>query len=448
VDYLPNVLQILSELHFRDPDLFKAYPSLAIAIALVYDVPPPPYWPHGQVSATALPRRLPRPVDAFLWWTKQDRLGLTYHRLADLGADELKFVVDAAAPFDELEWSQQVADYPLKHFARTYMMIRYDLGRLQRGELVWNGPPYSLDGILAAGGICGEQAYFATQVGKARGVPTLLFRGEGVDSRHAWFGFLDGKQKWQLDAGRYAEQRFVTGYALDPQTWRNITDHELRFLSERFRAKPSFQRSRVHSEFAADFLAGGDPAAAETAARKGIAEERRNHAPWEVLLAAQEKRGSDPASREATLREAAEAFRSFPELEAFYLARVIDSLRARGETAAADREQARLVQKNQGARGDINVQEARRALLRSFASQSLEEQVQTYNTLLATYGRGAGIAFFDQVVLVFVEHLWQLQKTAEAMKAIETARQTLKIESNSQLARDFTALVQRLNEPR
>ncbi len=42
VDQLPNVLAILDSLYRRDPTKFARYPSLALAIALVYDVPPPP----------------------------------------------------------------------------------------------------------------------------------------------------------------------------------------------------------------------------------------------------------------------------------------------------------------------------------------------------------------------------------------------------------------------
>ena len=42
--------------------------------------------------------------------------------------------------------------------------------------------------ILQEGGLCVDQAYFAAMVGKAKGVPTLLFRGAGLDGR----GLLDG----------------------------------------------------------------------------------------------------------------------------------------------------------------------------------------------------------------------------------------------------------------
>jgi len=120
LDYLLRVLGILSELHLANPTRFQTYAGLALALAVVYDVLPPPDWPHGQVSAEALPRRLPPPVEAMDWWIRQDQSGRTYHKLARLGAEELKFVVDAAAPFAELEWSVAAVPHPLATLAATF----------------------------------------------------------------------------------------------------------------------------------------------------------------------------------------------------------------------------------------------------------------------------------------------------------------------------------------
>lgn len=444
VDYVPAVFQILDALYRADAVRFKSHANLALAIALVYDVPPPPDWPHAQVSAAALPRKLPAPGAAFAWWVKQDRLGQGHHRLTRLRAGELKFVVDAAAPFQELEWVAQVSDYPLNQLARAYTMVRYRADRMANNTANWMGKTYKLADILAAGGICCDQAYFATQAGKARGVPTLLFHGAGNDGRHAWFGFLDGNQKWQLDAGRYAEQRFVTGYARDPQTWRELSDHELVFLSERFRDLPSFHQSRVHEDFAADYLATGDAAAAAAAARKAVNFERRNQPAWDTLIAAGQKSGRDAKTVEAVIREAAIAFQRHPDLEARYVTRLADSLRARGETSLAEAEVRRITTGNKSRRADLSVQQARDTLLRSFAGQALPEQVKAYNTLLATSGRGAGMGFFDQVVIVFAEHMVQLQQPAEAVRAVERAQRTLKVEPDSQLEKELAKLLKEL----
>ena len=433
VDFVPRVFEILQELYKKDPARFKSYPSLALAIAVVYDVPPPPFWPHNQVTAGALPRQFSAPAEAFAWWTKQDQQGRTYQKLARLGADELKFVVDTPAPFAELEWAQGISDYPLSHLARAYTMVRYRKERVANEAAIWPGKHYRLPDILATGGICADQAYFATQVGKARGVPTLLIYGSGNDGRHAWFGFLDSNQKWQLDAGRYAEQRFVTGYARDPQTWREFSDHELQFLSERFRQLPSFRQSRVHEMFAVEYLGLGRIPAAGTAARKAVNFERRNQSGWEILVAAARKEGRDAKTIENLLREAALAFQLYPDLEAAYVNRVAESLRARGQTSAADEEVRRIARKNKSGRNDLSVQQARDIVARAIATQPLAEQVRSYNTVVDSYGHGAGIAFFDQVVSPFVRHLVELDQRAEANRALDRARRVLKIEPGSQL---------------
>ena len=444
LDQPVRVLEILNELHLRDPARFRAYARFALALAVVHDVPPPPWWPHGQVPAQVLPRRLAAAGEAFVWWTQQDRAGRTFHKLAKLDADELKFVVDSPAPFGELEWAQSVAEFPLSHLDRAYTMVRYRNDRVANNTMIWTGKAYRLADILGAGGICADQAYFATQAGKARGVPTLLFAGAGNDGRHAWFGFLDTAGKWRLDAGRHAEQRLVTGHAIDPQTWLPISDHALKFLSERFRELPSFRQAKVHAVFAAEYLAGGDARAAGVAARKAVGFERRHQPGWETLIEAARAEKRDARTVEGLLREAAQAFRGFPDLEADYSNRLAESLRARGETSAADEQARSLALKHKGGRSDLSARQAREMVWRSVASQPPAEQVRVFNQTLDTYGRGAGIGFFDEVVVPFCDHLVELKLPADALRAAERARRVLKVEPGSQLDTESQALLKRL----
>jgi hypothetical protein len=371
---------------------------------------------------------------------KQEQRGRTYHRLSRLGAAELKFVVDTVVPFAELEWAQGAANLPLNQLARTYTMVRYRNDRVTSQQMSWRGRSYALAEILATGGICSDQAFFASQVGKARGVPTLFIYGAGNDGRHAWFGYLDGGQKWQLDAGRYAEQRFVTGYARDPQTWREFSDHDLQFLSERFRELPSFKQSQAHEVFAAEYLAIGNGPAAGAAARRAVDFERRNQNAWELLIAAARAEGRDARTTENLMREAAIAFQRHADLEAHYVNRVAESLRARGEISAADAEVRRIADKNKSGRGDLSVQQARELVRRAIASQSLAEQIRAYNLAVDTYGRGAGMIFFDEVVVGFTGHLLQLNQRTEAARAVDRARRALNVQPNSQLATEFEQL--------
>jgi hypothetical protein len=444
VDYLPGVFGTLDELHRHSPARFARYPHLALALALVYDLPPPPDWPHGQASETSLPRRLPDVVEAFDWWIRQDQLGRTDHRLTDLGADELKFVVDAAAPFPELEWAQKNIDLPLNQLARAYTMVRYRTDRAAAGAYVWADAQYTLPAILAEGGICVDQAYFAAQVGKARGVPTLLFRGAGRDGRHAWFGFLDARKGWQLNAGRFGEQRFVTGLARDPQTWGDISDHELQFLAERFRTLPAFRTSGVHEEFAADLLQAGDAPSAVRAAWTAIRSERRNLNAWFTLLAAQQARRDGPKEIEATLYQAVAAFAVYPDLEAGFSSQLCQSLRARGQLSAAEFEEQRIVTKNGLARSDLALQQARENLRRIMATRPLAERIRAYNTLVDTMGQGAGIEFYDRIVTFFIEHLVVAGRPTEARQAAERARAALYVPGGSQLEAEFAKLLRDL----
>ncbi len=443
-DYLPKVLAILGRLHDADPATFAAYHSLAIAIALVYDTPPPPYWPHAQIGAAMPVRALPDPLAAFRFFVEQDRAGRCYQPLRQLGPEELKFVVDVAASFEELRWSQTIVDVPLDRFDQVYSMIRYRVDRLRNGNAVWPGPHYTLPLILGAGGICVDQAYFACEAGKARGVPTLLFMGAGLDGRHAWFGYLDQHRQWRLDAGRYAEQRLVTGAAIDPQTWGWLTDHDLRFLSERFQHLETTRRSRIHSDFARAFLQAGDLVLANQAAEDAIRAESRNLEAWELLLAVSRRRGDTPTATETILRRALLAFRHYPDLEARFTDALVASLRSRGETSMADFEQAEFIRTYGGRRGDLAIREAAQRLALGFGRFDLASQIGAYNRIIDRYAGEGGAVLFDSVVRVFVEHLIQLGQPQAALKALDRARTAMKIETDSPLGKDFDALAKRI----
>ncbi len=71
-------------------------------------------------------------------------------------------------------------------------------------------------------------------------------------------------------------------------------------------------QSRVHEEFAGDFLGSGDFAASAAAARIAVNYERRNLDAWEILIAANARLGMDPARQEGVMREA--ALRLLPEV--------------------------------------------------------------------------------------------------------------------------------------
>jgi hypothetical protein len=442
-DLLTNSFDILNGLQARYPQEFPTYANLALAIAIVYDVPPPPDWPHGQVSASLLPRTLLDPAAAFEFWVHADETGQTLQPLSRLPASELKFVVDAVAPAAELKWAQQNITKPLTALNQVYDMVRYRVDRVQQELYAWPEDRYDLPTILGKGGICVDQAYFATEVGKARGVPTLFFSGAGKDAWHAWFGYLDQNGHWQLDAGRYANQQFVTGLAIDPQTWGTISDHDLKFLSEGFRLRPSWRQACVNADFATAYLAARQFPAAARAARAAVNYDPRHLVAWETLLNAQKALGASQMEIEGTLREAKLAFKNYPDIEATFVVLIAESMRRRGETSAAETEENQFGYKVGPERSDLNVDHAADLINHSLATDGVGQQMRIYYSVLNTYGKGAGMEFFSRVVMPFVEHM-KTDRPQDAYNAALAAQKALRIDPNSQLDIEMQGLLDRL----
>ena len=444
VDNAAEVLGVLQKIHRAEPALFGSYPSLALAIAVVYDVPPSPVWPHGQVSPLALPRKLPAPEQVFGYLARLDRANGTAHKLGRLPAGELKFLVDIAAPFGELDWARKNVPPGIADFGKAYDMIKYRLDRIEKNQFNWPGANYRLATILQQGGICVDQAYFASTAGKAKGIPTMMFRGAGLDGRHAWFGYLDANQKWQLDCGRYAEQKFVVGLACDPQTWGDINDHELVFITERFRSLPTYKLSVMHAAFASEYLRDHQSDAALKAAREAVNRDRRNLNAWGVLLDAQAAASPDLRAREGILREAVLAFQKYPDREINFSRQLVAVLRQRGETSLAGVEEQRLGQKYLSNRGDLAIQQSAATVERSMKQDDLATQIKVFNRVLDTAGQAQGIDFFDKVVAPFAKHLAGQGQVPAALQCLDRARRTLRVEAGKQLDLEMAGLAAQL----
>jgi hypothetical protein len=313
--------------------------------------------------------------------------------------------------------------------------VRYRRDRIESQEYMWPGRRYDLPEIYKEGGICVDQAYFATQAAKARGVPSLLFSGSGRDGRHAWFGYLGAGKKWVLDAGRYEEQRYVTGVAFDPQTWTQLSDHELVFLSEGFRRLPSFRQSQQHLVFADLYLRLGNKTAAAAAARKAVNYERRNVSAWDLLIAASDE--APVAAREGLLREAALAMQRYPDLNGRYVTMLAKSLRARGAAPQAEFEERSLVRRGQiNGRTDMGIDLA----VKTMEAAAPADQVRVYKQMLQQYGRDTGIDFYDRVTKPLLAQLIAEKRRVEAQQVIAQTRSVLKPEFGSQFDIELTEI--------
>jgi len=262
-DDASGVLGVLGALRTRYPDRVgdrgqaAGTSELVAAMCVVYDDPPPhptlpPFGfaergPGGKAPLTA-PKIDPVAVYDY-FWTHQSRLlfggatpsGLLIHE------------VDVHSTISDLEWA-------LGHYAGNravgvlFDSIVYDTANLKRGteKKAIAAGEYNLPGIKRYGGVCAEQALFATEVGKAIGVPTAYTTAQGPDLGHAWVGYLkqtgngaNGAASWDFSEGRYDDYEDIQGHVVDPQTHRTIPDAFVSLRAGLVSATPAQRRQAV-----------------------------------------------------------------------------------------------------------------------------------------------------------------------------------------------------------
>lgn len=431
-DKASEVASILTELWTGDEAGFRKYPALAFAIALVYDTPCPAFFPHSQVLAAALPRRLHPPAEVFAFFKESADGGRLIQSPARLGVDELAFVVPVLAPLKELREVQRRrigrADIP-----KLYPSIQYDTPRFRNRVMVWPHRSYSLETIRARGGICVDQAYYTTTVAQAFGVPAFILSGAGNGGFHAFTGFLEKPGKWRTDVGRYANQKYATGAAINPLTWGELTDHDLAFLESRFRSSPAYATAELSVTRAREFLAAGDREAAARLLQSVKVAEPRCPELWRALDELAEAQAAPPAARRALYAEAAKALGKFRELEIVWRAKLADSFEREGSADAAMAERLAIVRRNAEARPEAACELAGEIMANIMKAGDRRRTLQVFNRLSGQF-EDAGPEFFLKVAYPVVGDLLKAGMTKEAKQLVRGLSQKFHAEPDSTLA--------------
>ncbi|GAB4165012.1 MAG: hypothetical protein Fur0032_01440 [Terrimicrobiaceae bacterium] len=439
-DYLPGVLHHLASISASDPQGFRSYPALAVAIAVVHDQKFPQQWPHHQVPREAVPIEEVDPPRAFASWVAAARSNQLWIDPAKLSPGQLKFVVDAPIRESELVWARKNTRFPRTDFAKAFSAVKYRIDRLRGDQLVWNQGDYTLENILSTGGICVDQAYFATIVGKSRGLPTLYFSGQGSDGGHAWFGYLRPGGRWELDCGRYENQNYVVGYALDPQSWRRINDHELTAIADGFRESRTFQAAEDDRLLAREFERRGLTELARKAYSSAHSSARRNPATWADLGGFLARTQAPLADQIAFHEEAAKTFASDPDVRTFHLSQAANLYRTANNPEAAERISRQIVSQNRHQRADLSVTEGAQRILTLAAEGNSPDAIREYRRILSSVGAENGGSFFYEVVAPLTRQLLKDGKTKDAAAVVKVARQQLKPSPDSILDRAIESL--------
>lgn len=446
-DFAPEALKRLQEIWAADAVKFAEYRNLAIAIALVRDQRAPAWWPHRQVKATDVPEDAGPPVGQFKFWVESNEGRSLYTDLRKLSPEELKFVVDAPVTSDELRWAQKNARFPRADFGRAFSSIKYRDDRVVDQVFAWNEGPYTLEAIQKNGGICVDQAYFAMLSGKARGLPTLYFTGQGTDGGHAWFGYLKGENRWDMDCGRYENQNYAVGEALDPQTWRPINDHELASLAESFRRTPGYLASQADLTMAETFERAGENARALAALDSAISTSPRNDLAWTAKGEFLARSAAKPEVRRAFHQAAIRQFANNDDLKVSHQQALAELARGSGDEKAAGALEGQIISQNRRSRSDLSVNAAAARLEGLVNAKKFDDAMKEYRSLLSRLGRTSGGTFFYEIVRPLAQALADSGDQAAARRVVELARGALRPEGGSILDQDLTSLAESLRSP-
>ena len=234
-----QVLAVFRDLWKADADRVKAFPNVAVAVAVTWDRPRAVYDYRGHQVRTksTLPDGVMGvgPAANFDHLTKAD--GPVKAAAQYLPWEFLVHVVNHRTPADERAW---VAKNYLRRRAgigTSYKDVEYDTEMLRTQSQVCklNGHPYTLPSILRHGGVCAMQADFAARVAKSLAVPAEYVRGESNSGGlHAWVMWVEVRsaQKDRIDfallsEGRYLGDQYYVGTLTDPKTGREMTDRDM-----------------------------------------------------------------------------------------------------------------------------------------------------------------------------------------------------------------------------
>ncbi len=150
----------------------------------------------------------------------------------------LTMLADTRSSVEELKWAASQYTNWKEKIGKVFFDVRYDKAGLYYGD--WQGiqgKPYTLENILDKGGVCKDQAYYATEVCRALKIPAINCQGRsgrGV-GYHCWLGYLDtsdGKPTFNFTTGRYEEHHFWSALIVDPQSRENWSDGDAMLLAE------------------------------------------------------------------------------------------------------------------------------------------------------------------------------------------------------------------------
>jgi len=376
-------------------------------------------------------------VTRFNFYVQSNRDKKLDQDLTQLTFDQLKFLVDSEVKLSELAYAQQNR-ISSSHFDDAFFSIKYNVERVSSGNFAftWDLPTYTLQDIETNGGICVDQAYYASLLGKGRGIPTLYFHGQGADGGHAWFGYLARSGKWELDCGRYASQNYPKGYALDPQTWQVIDDTTLIHFFKNGEKDPRFQPAQNALAWAR--LHAGDPS------EKTILDQARALMPeltqtWEMEAALLEQTNASDDDLKAFYQDWVKQFVPYLDMKVEGQRHLLALLK-KDNDPEAESLQRDIIETNQTSGFDVGIQGSADVIFAKTDARDWEAARNEYEKTIRDFGEQGGGTLFYEVVEPYITTCLKDNQLDQAAKAIEFTEAHMPLDSGSILGLEFDKL--------
>jgi hypothetical protein len=429
---LKNLLR-LSDANAAD---LHEYAALGVAYSLVFDQPFPDDWPHPQVSRDAVPIGDPDLVARFHFYVQSNRDKKLDLDLTQLSFENLKFLVDSEVKLSELEYAQNNR-ISYSQFGDAFFSIRYDTARIGKTTAVydWPFPSYTLAEIEKNGGICIDQAYYAETLGKGRGIPTIRFTGYGMDGAHAWFGYLSNSGKWELDCGRYENQDFPKGFAVDPQTWQPIDDSVLENLFKNGARNPSYQPAMNALAWARLHANGASYAQILDDARSIMPEWSGT---WRLQAELVEKSG-DADKKKEFYQSWITQFENFPEMKVEGQKRLYLDLKAANDPDADDLLKDIILQ-NRSEGFDLGIGAGAEAMNEKLKAQDWDGARLEFEKSIRDFGQDGGLTLYMKIVEPYIRTCLQNNQLDLADQAVGFTEDRMTMDPQSQVGQEFSEL--------
>ena len=442
-DFAPRVLLNLQSIWKSNNGDWHNFLSLALSIAVVMDQPVPDYWPHHQVSQNDVPKVNLEPEVVFDNWVRSFRAGQLQRDPRFMDVMELNFLVDAPLDPDEYEWVRSNSNQSRQTLRHVFESIVYDKGRVVKDVYLWPWGPYHLSDIRSHGGICVDQAYYAAICGKALGIPTVFFSGEGKDGGHAWIGYLKGNRSWDLDVGRYKDQNYATGLALNPQNWAPITDHDLEILTSHLGRKNHWYSAKRDLVMAQNFHRRGDSQNEGQALQSALMSCPEDPFFWDSRQNWMVQVGASPSEMKSHHEAAIRQFSRFRDLRAQHEEALAKIALVVGDMPTAEKLSDQIVRENRsgiGARSDLRASAANSLILAKINANDPDGALKEYERQIYIQGEDGGGDFLYKVVTPLTQYMNSHSRPDLARLVIKKAFDSLKPTKGSLVDRDLRKL--------